>query len=283
MGVALSKLRTEIPEGTAEKTKILEQLDFLKSTAKSKLQIFRGEMELMFSKSRSGEPMDGIPGKRALRYNEYYSVQAERGVTVTESVKTAIGQIIRGGKTISGGGADNITQGVTTLMESLADLAIAAVDTVLGSNEVGETQKNLWFLTLHNNSWVRIDVKIWKYQFSNKEVMASVENACCYLTCLSIVEPKDLSPSELIYFISEQFGGNLEKVNEYVALFLKVWEQIKKLHNEVREGTIPEPINKPHYKVREGANPESISLLAHPPAIVEKIVEEVPENEVHGW
>ena len=53
---------------------------------------------------------------------------------------------------------------------------------------VGESNDHKYFVVIHNNCLIRLDVAIWRYNFSNANVIFNVDNAFCYLFCMSVVD-----------------------------------------------------------------------------------------------
>jgi hypothetical protein len=88
----------------------------------------------------------------------------------------------------------------------------------------GEHEDHKFFVIIQNNVIVRVDICIWRYNFTNEEVLARAESAFCYLFCLSVVDHTSVSLDEIMYLISETVGNDLDSVQPYVERLLEVWE-----------------------------------------------------------
>jgi hypothetical protein len=54
-----------------------------------------------------------------------------------------------------------------------------SLDAILGNANAGEQEEQKFFVFVHHNAIIRIDAKIWRYNFEGKGVMAQSENVFC--------------------------------------------------------------------------------------------------------
>ena len=57
----------------------------------------------------------------------------------------------------------------------------------------GEHEAHQVFVFIHNNVLVRVDVCIWRYNFSSSQVISGLDNVMAYLTCMSVVDHTKVS------------------------------------------------------------------------------------------
>jgi len=110
------------------------------------------------------------------------------------------------------------------LLNALKTRIQTAFKEILGNTTEGESNDHKFFVIIHNNCLIRVDIAIWRYNFSNDGVIAGINNAFCYMFCLSVVDHTKVSVDELMFLISETIGADPEDVQPYVESLLEVWE-----------------------------------------------------------
>ncbi|KAG8909735.1 hypothetical protein FRC01_006752 [Tulasnella sp. 417] len=111
----------------------------------------------------------------------------------------------------------------------------------LGNVSVGEQSENKLFVFMQHNAIIRIDLRIWRYNFSSTRVMAEAENVLAYIFCASVVDHKSLTKDELLCLLTECASGGND--TELDAQLTALWQsmQAETSEGEGGEGEIPVP------------------------------------------
>ena len=83
-----------------------------------------------------------------------------------------------------------------------------APNTVLGSSCGGEMEKKVFHIVFANNSLVRVDYLIYKYEFCSKGIKKIAKNAFCYYLQVGVLDLENVSPQVLRYEISMAMEEN---------------------------------------------------------------------------
>ncbi|KAG8886544.1 hypothetical protein FRB98_001236 [Tulasnella sp. 332] len=224
MGSAISAVRENITAGDkANKEEIKDQLDFLVTAADNKLDHFQSELEAGFSNPDSISKKQ-VPGLRALRFQRGYRVGVSK--EANEGIKDVVDTFFKIGENEKGMAAG--------LVEGFRKTVQTGLEAVLGNVQAGEQQEEKFFVFMQHNAIIRIDVKIWKYNFSGKGVMAESENVFAYVFCLSVVDHKILTKDELLYLLSEYAGD--DKVMAYIEALVGLWVKLTAVDDVPRGG-----------------------------------------------
>ncbi|KAH6908487.1 hypothetical protein BKA70DRAFT_1427079 [Coprinopsis sp. MPI-PUGE-AT-0042] len=228
MGSAISMVRQQAAQADAEsKARMREQLDFLVNAANSKLDKYQNELDDMFTDPATVEKKS-VPGIRAIRWDRGYRVgvsEENAGSGLNEIVDGFFG-MIEGGSVV--GGFKKIVSG--------------ALGTILGNRNAGEQEEQKFFIFMKENAVIRIDVKIWRYNFSSKGVMAETENVLCYIFCTSVVDSSKLKMDEFSYLLSEYAGD--DGVKDYVEKLISIWTSIAKMQKFINQTRIDLELEK---------------------------------------
>lgn len=215
----MAKISKKIAElvGTDEQSAMLkEQFSFLQNIAVSKCNEFRSELEKMFM----GE-LDKfqIVGKRAIAYYQGQHIDIKAGCD--DAISEAINSFFKGSSGLKDGFKALVTSAMTTLM---------------GATAIGEHQEDLFFIYPENFNIVRVDVKCYKYTFSEGGFISKCENVFCYTMAKSIVDHRKLTVDELLYFVTNMFNKGSENEvdpNEVIDFIKKLEEIWDLLSNDV--------------------------------------------------
>jgi len=253
MGMFMSKAR----EGLAGNAVQVEQLDFIHRMAKSKLDTYEANLNSMFRDPSSSNKVQ-IVGKRAMRYEKRYAVDV-KDIYIDEAIGDGIdcffptaaaesswnyfdetdapisedrvdkdGFIMDprspGTRKFPEQKAKRVSVYDDYTLEGLKTLIAAAFKVILNNRAEGEHEDRKFFVIIQNNVICRIDVCMWRYNFTDATVMAGRESILGYLFCLSVVDHTCVSLDEMMYLISETVGGDLDSVQPYVERLLEVWE-----------------------------------------------------------
>lgn len=83
-----------------------------------------------------------------------------------------------------------------------------ALNTVLGSSFGGEMEKKDFLVVFANNSLVRVDYLIYKYEFCSKGIKKTAKNAFYYYLQVGVLNLEKVSPQVLRYEISRAIEEN---------------------------------------------------------------------------
>ncbi|KAG8916351.1 hypothetical protein FRC01_003214 [Tulasnella sp. 417] len=235
MGTTVSTAREDLLKGSHEnKNDIKEQLDLLVCMADQRLDHYQSELEAMFLDKGSVRNRQ-VPGGRALRFSRGYRIG------VTSQASSGIKEVVN---TFFGAGENGQPAGQDTqsrLMDAFRKMISLGLEDFLGNVSVGEQSENKFFVFMQHNAVLRIDLRIWRYNFSSTRVMAEAENVLAYIFCVSVVDHKSLTKDELLYLLTEcASGGN---VTELTAQLTALWQsmQAETSEGEGGEGEIPVP------------------------------------------
>ncbi len=213
MSSLIQKAKDALNTSDADKTKAQEQLDFLLNAAKSKLTLYTMDLkdELAGVGSSSDNPIKIVGDPIAFEESYNCNVGSDANSGITSAINTFF----------PGSGGD-----VKTGFQSLVNVGLQAIlgDTTLGENEHMHT-----FITMEHNAIIRVDIKVWRYNFSDTSIISSVQNAFCYVFCKSVVDHTKVTLDVLTYLISEQAGDKTEDVQAYISSLEQVWNNLQSI------------------------------------------------------
>ncbi|KAJ7679598.1 hypothetical protein B0H17DRAFT_875621, partial [Mycena rosella] len=202
----------------AAKKKMKEQLDFLVKAVDAKLDGYQGELDAGFSDPTSIQKRQ-VPGIRAMRWSREYRVDAN------DQIGAAVDSFFGAAEE----GADvrkSVISGfkVRSLSPSqFSSYSLSRLDVFLGNGEAGEQEDQKFFVFMQHNALVRIDIKMWRYNFSGKGVMSEHENG---VMCLSVVDHMALKLDEMVFLLSEYAGDDTTTVELYVDKLVSLWRKV---------------------------------------------------------
>lgn len=208
----MAKIAQKINEllGNDEETrKKKEQFAFLQKMAQAKCAEFKAELEKGALGDKNKIEIGGG------RYFKYYSAQH---VDLHSGANERIGEAV-----------DSFFKGKEGLKDGFKNLITGALEVLINDTTIGEKQEDMFFIFPENNAVVRLDVKTYKYTFSNKGLVADCENVFCYTMAKSIIDHKTLNLDELLYFISDMSGaeGNIKVVDAFVDEITSIWAKLE--------------------------------------------------------
>jgi len=250
MGQAIATIREQASAGDeAAKKNILEQLSFLVNAANSKLDKYQGDLDDMFQDVESVQKKV-VPGYRALRWERGYRVGVEKSASAGP-----LGDVVNA---FFGSGDDN-KDNSSPVLSGFKKLINSSLDAILGNANAGEQEEQKFFIFVHHNAIIRIDTKIWRYNFNGKGVMAESENVFCYVFCTSVVDHNVLQIDELTYLLSEHAGD--DQVEAYVDKLVSVWNKVRAIASATgkygqagyRAAALPAPSLTPEVRLLNAA------------------------------
>lgn len=116
----------------------------------------------------------------------------------------------------------------------LIKLLSVALNEFLGDTSAGEKFKKDFHVVFANNSLLRVDFMLYKYDFSSKGLVDKVQNGFCYYAQIGVLDLDKVSPQVLLYELTKAIGENnlpaAEKVLEGLVTFAeRLYSAIDKL------------------------------------------------------
>ncbi|KZW04471.1 hypothetical protein EXIGLDRAFT_599779 [Exidia glandulosa HHB12029] len=174
-----------------------------------------------------------VPGNRAIRWQRGYRVGVSQ--QANEGISGAVDDFFGAADTSSADSRyvrPSMFSGNNILMGDRAQkLVHSSLDAILGNANAGEQEEKKFFVFVQHNAIIRIDIKIWKYNFESKGVMANSENVFCYVFCTSVVDHDKLTVDEMTFLLSEHHGDS--DVIDYVDELIEVWVKMKSISKMV--------------------------------------------------
>ncbi|KAG9094450.1 hypothetical protein FS749_012455 [Ceratobasidium sp. UAMH 11750] len=221
MGTAVSAFRETLKKSDqTNKQDVEEQLKFLVSAANDRLDKYQAELENGFSDKASIQRRS-IPGNRALRWVREYTVRVDEHAA--DGIGAAVDSFFKAGEKGNGNAGQDVLTGFKNIIQT-------GLNAFLGNNQAGEHEEQKFFVFVQHNAIIRIDVKLWRYNFTGTGVMADSENVLCYIFCTSVVDRSALTLDELTFLLSEHAGD--DKVEAYVDKLISVWNKMRLVPGE---------------------------------------------------
>ncbi|KAF5240748.1 hypothetical protein FANTH_9417 [Fusarium anthophilum] len=217
MGNSISALIEPNAVDDENERKKKEQLELMMKLADARLDTYQRELEQMFL-DRESATRTSVPGKRALRFERHFAVDAESipGKGVEDTVDAFFGA------------SDTGTKRALDGFKSVVKTGLSAI---LGDSSAGESYDKKFFICIKHNSIIRVDVYTYKYTFANKGVVDMHRNILAYILCISVVDHRDVTLDELVYLASEFAGdynsGPGTEFAEYLDMITKTWNKLR--------------------------------------------------------
>jgi hypothetical protein len=208
-GLTMANLINKILEDKDEKTK--QQLELLLLSARSKLQQFKMAINEGYLNPEAQQKLEVI-GRRSIEWGEEYRVNISSGVD------KAIDDILTN---FFHGTDESLKTGFKTMIN-------VAIKTILGDASAGEIESRSWMIVPEYNAFIKVDLRIWRYNFTSTGIVSDVQDAFCFVFSKAVVDHTTLSIDELIYFVSKMFGTslNLPSTKTYIDQMKALWRSM---------------------------------------------------------
>ena len=136
---------------------------------------------------------------------------------------------------------DKISQAIGDVMSGdflggLQALLKVALDEFLGNTSAGESEKVDFHVVYANNSLLRIDYMMYKYQFSSSGLKNEFQNAFCYYLQVGILDLDKVNSQILLYELTRAIGEknlpsaatHLESLAEFAKQLYSAIQQLQK-------------------------------------------------------
>ena len=120
---------------------------------------------------------------------------------------------------------EDIFQG--EFLEGFQHLVTAAVNELLGNTLAGEKEFSSFQVVFANNSLLRIDFYIYKYDFSSEGLREKIQNAFCYVVQVGVLDLKKVDPQVVLYELDKSIGsGNIPDAIAKIKEEVKYMEEL---------------------------------------------------------
>lgn len=201
----MSKIRDMLDQSTESATR--EQLQFLITAAKGKLETQKEKLEKIFLNPSAEEKIRVIPDTEIKWYDEYRC-------NVKKGASDSINEVV-----------DQFFSGSAGLKDGLKSLVKTGLATVLGCETAGEQEENFYVVYMEHNAIIRVDISVWRYNYSSEGIIGKVKDAFCCTFCKSVVDHTKVRLDTLVYLISEVAGD--EHVVEYIKKLREIWSLLE--------------------------------------------------------
>lgn len=204
---SLKKMIDSFTGASEEEQKQKERLQILKNAAEAHLAIAQSKLVLSLKGEGEGIEKLYIVPDTIMKAEFGYNVSAKEGMD--DELKNAVDLFFKGSK-------DAIKEGFQTIVKS-------ALSALFADTSAGEQEKKFYFVTMEHNVFVRVDLFVWKYYFTQKGITDNVQQAFCYTFVKSIIDHKKVSADTMIFLISEYVGDDMPKVNAFIQELRKLY------------------------------------------------------------
>ncbi|KAF5563896.1 hypothetical protein FPHYL_4922 [Fusarium phyllophilum] len=217
MGNSISALIEPNQADDENERKKKEQLELIMKLADARLDSFQSELQRMFL-DRESAMKTNVPGKRALRFERRFVVDAES--TPGKGIDDAVDAFM---------GASNT--GSKRALDGFKFVVKTGLSAILSDSCAGESYDKKFFICVKHNAIIRVDMYTYKYTFANEGVIDVHKNILAYILCISIVDHRDVTLDELLYLASEFAGdgnnGSGSGFEEYLDMITKTWNKLR--------------------------------------------------------
>ena len=91
-------------------------------------------------------------------------------------------------------------------LAGITNLITVALNQFLGNTAAGETEKVDFHVIYANNSLLRVDYMLYKYEFTSSGLKTQFQNAFCYYMQVGILDLEKVNPQILLYELTRAVG-----------------------------------------------------------------------------
>ncbi|CAH3165983.1 unnamed protein product, partial [Porites lobata] len=195
--------------GTNPQEDVKETIEILQKLLSAKLEAYAADMEAKAFQDKS------LPILAVVDKTEKYMVK------VSEGASEHVGSVI-----------DDLFSG--EFLDGLKHLVKTAMNELLGNASAGEKEKRECHVVYANNSIVRVDYHMYKYDFSSHGLRSNAQNAFCYLVQVSVLDLKKVDPQVVLYELDRAVGegsiqGMTKKLHEEAGFMEDLYKVLSRL------------------------------------------------------
>lgn len=129
-------------------------------------------------------------------------------------------------------------------LSGLTTIINGSLNTILGNTTAGEMEKQEYHVVFANNSLVRVDYLIYKYEFTSKGITKIAKNAFCYYVQVGVLDLMKVNPQVLLYEISraikeDQIKDVEERLKELGQFAKDLYTVVPELETSQATGSLP--------------------------------------------
>ncbi|KAJ6448149.1 hypothetical protein C8R45DRAFT_948142 [Mycena sanguinolenta] len=113
------------------------------------------------------------------------------------------------------------------------DVVTTALNVFLTNTSAGQMEEKKYFIYMHHNAIVRLDVMLWRWKLENHGFSDTTEQVLGYVGYLSVVDIKVLKTSEFVYLLTE-YASAAKKEGDGTIDFEKYCAEIGKVYKAAR-------------------------------------------------
>ena len=193
---------------------VVEPLQLLQKLVSAKLEAQAAKLEAEAFEDKS------LPIVATVKKVETYLVKVE--TAPSEDIKKSMEDIFQG-----------------EFLDGFQHLVTAAVNELLGNTLAGEKEFSSFQVVFANNSLLRIDFYIYKYDFSSEGLREKIQNAFCYVVQVGVLDLKKVDPQVVLYELDKSIGTvNIPDAIAKIKEEVKFMEELYKVIDHLGEATI---------------------------------------------
>lgn len=195
--------------GASPQEDVKETIEILQKLVSAKLQAYASEMEAKAFEDKF------LPIIAVVDKTEKYTVK------VSEGASANVGSVV-----------DDLFNG--EFLDGLKHLVKTAMNELLGNASAGEKEKRECHVVYANNSILRVDYHMYKYDFSTQGLREKAENAFCYVVQVSVLDLKKADPQIVLYELDKAVGegsiqGMTKKLHEEAGFMEDLYKVLRRL------------------------------------------------------
>lgn len=201
---------------------IAEQLKILTSLGESKVEIFRGEIEMSLKDGKTIDDLK-VPITKVLGSFEEYRAYTKR------SQEDLMNNVMESIQIMFSGDSRDITKGIGSLITK-------GLSVILGAGSGEEMVKKEYYVLVEYPAIIRYDIAMWSRNISVKSIQSRAENV---LACVAYKSAVDVTQLDFNTFLgcysnvlSEAFGSDRANIKQMIGEAAEVFGLFKK-----QEGT----------------------------------------------
>jgi hypothetical protein len=260
MGANASSLVNPTSPSAITDPKLREQVDVLTKLADARLDAYQNKLEMQFL-DNDGTAKRSVPGKRALRFSRYIGldvgkkdvyVQSEAEASTKVAPYLDVFDVVSRFFSISRADLDKTDDKRAAAVRGFATVVSNGLSAILQNTSSGENTEQKFFVCIHHNAVIRIDVMTYRYNFSHFDeagntrsqssaapgqadansstkltMVGTFENIFGYVYCVSVVDHRDVTDDEIVFLASEFAGDRLDEFGAYLDQLIAVWAKLR--------------------------------------------------------
>lgn len=133
---------------------------------------------------------------------------------------------------------DDVTSGLGEVLSGqfitgLGDMISGSIQVFLGDTSEGQSEETDFHVVYANNSLLRVDYLMYKYNFSSQGILSKYENAFCYVMQIGVLDLEKVNPQILLYEMTKTIGQ--DNLKEAAADLDQLAQFAKELYSTIRD------------------------------------------------